>query len=63
MVQKDADKVSVSLNAKVDELREGVFEKDIHILGTNETKISPSLPDNIVSIDGYSISPRSIRKD
>ena len=47
------------LNAKVDELREIVSEKGIHIMGINETKISPSLPDNIISIDGYSI----IRKD
>ena len=47
------------LNAKVDELREIVSEKGIHIMGINETKVSPSLPDNIISIDGYSI----VRKD
>ena len=47
------------LNAKVDELREIVSEKVIHIMGINETKISPSLPGNIISIDVYSI----IRRD
>ena len=47
------------LNAKADELREIVSQKRIHIIGINETKISPTLPDNTVSIDGYSI----IRKD
>ena len=47
------------LNAKIDELREIVSEKGIHIMSINETKISPSLPDNIISIDGYSI----VRKD
>ena len=47
------------LNTKVDELREIVSEKGIQIMGINETKVSPSLPDNIISIDGYSI----VRKD
>ena len=47
------------LNAKVDELMEIVSEKGIHIMGINETKVSPSLPDNIISIDGYYI----VRKD
>ena len=36
-----------------------VSEKGIHIMGINETKISPSLQDNIISIDGYPI----LRKD
>ena len=40
------------LTTKVDELREIVSEKGIHITGINETKISPSLPDDIISIDG-----------
>ena len=44
------------LNAKVDELREIVSEKGIHIM---TQKISPSLPDNTISIDRYS----NIRKD
>ena len=43
------------LNAKVDELKGIVSEKGIHIMGINETQISLSLPDNIISIDGYSI--------
>ena len=47
------------LNAKADELREIVSEKGIHNMGINKTKIFPSLPDNIISTDGYSI----IRKD
>ena len=47
------------LTAKVDELKEIVYEKGIHIMGINETKNPPSLPDNIISVDGYSI----IRKD
>ena len=43
------------LNAKVDELREIVSEKGIHIMGINETKISTSVPDHIISIAGWSI--------
>ena len=39
------------LNAKVDELREIVSAKGIYIMDINETKISPSLPDNIIRKD------------
>ena len=38
------------LNPKVDELREIVSEKRIDIMGINETKMSSSIPDNMILI-------------
>ena len=49
------------LTTHIDEIREFVMVKGIHILAINETKLSSDIPDRIIAISDFELE-RLVRK-